>query len=66
MKNTLLQGLEMLQGLESKYGDAPMRSVSQAANDMGLNGRAHSSFGPTSTPLTDEMEDITRSGLARR
>jgi hypothetical protein len=63
MKNALLQGLAMLEGLESKYGDDPMRA-SQVASGVGLNGRTFSSFGPTSTPLTEEMEDITRSGMA--
>jgi hypothetical protein len=61
MKNAVLQGIAMLEELQNKYGDDPMRST-LAASELGLDG--HSSFGPTSTPLTEEMEDITRSGMA--
>jgi len=64
MKNALLQGLAMLQGLESKYGNNPVRS-SQAASVAGLEGHTYSSFGPILTPPTEEMEDITRSGMDR-
>lgn len=81
MRRALLQGLECLQELQNKYEDGPLPSSSAAAatgngafaNGNGItNGHMFAttsfggSFGPTSTPLTAEMEDITQSGRQRR
>ncbi|KAF2679716.1 interferon-induced GTP-binding protein Mx [Lentithecium fluviatile CBS 122367] len=63
-KKALIQGLGWLQDLEARYGDGIGPSCQTANGDV--NDYRFSSFGPTSTPLAEDMEDITRSRMAGR
>lgn len=64
MKSKLLEGLHHLNALQAKHGNDI--SASQGSNSYPAPSFNSSSFGPTSTPLTDEMQDITQSGRVRR
>ncbi|OAG00210.1 uncharacterized protein CC84DRAFT_363479 [Paraphaeosphaeria sporulosa] len=61
MRDALVQGRRELDALYEKHGN-------KIAASQGSHGYAaplfnsSASFGPTSTPLTDEMQDITQSG----
>lgn len=70
MKAALLEGRRELDALYEKHGNKLHGNKLTAS--QGSNGYAaplfnsSASFGPTSTPLTDEMQDITQSGRVRR
>ncbi|KAJ4349554.1 uncharacterized protein N0V89_008170 [Didymosphaeria variabile] len=55
MRNALLQGQKHLDALQAKHGN----------NNIAPSFNSSASFGPTSTPLTDEMQDIAQSGRIR-
>jgi hypothetical protein len=63
MRDALLQGQRELDALHEKHGT--QLSASQGSNGYAVP-TSSASFGPTSTPLTDEMLDITQSGRVRR
>jgi hypothetical protein len=63
MREALLQGQRELDALHEKHGD--QLTASQGSNGY-VAPTSSASFGPTSTPLTDEMMDITQSGRIRR
>jgi len=64
-KSALLEGQHHLDTLQARHGNSI--SASQGSNGYGAPSfNSSASFGPTSTPLTDEMQDITQSGRIRR
>ncbi|KAL1610635.1 hypothetical protein SLS60_002305 [Paraconiothyrium brasiliense] len=67
-KSALLQGQQHLEALQAKHGNTNNNSASQgsAGYNIGPSFNSSASFGQTSTPLTEEMQDITQSGRIRR
>lgn len=66
VKSALLQGRRELDALYERHGHQLPASQGSHGGYPASVFNSSASFGPTSTPLTDEMLDITQSGRVRR